>query len=197
MMSAEVAFEKAKRILEKMQGLKPVLPADAFAQLEKGIEDRNINAISLSVDKINSAVNAYQANVNNPNLNEGEQQLWSHKIQKGLFQKETVEEWGISDFRAWKDMHGQRHAVGLAIASTVVMNQHQNSSGTRIGTFSGIRGGYFAGSSMSLSTSKSHTVGDLVFFVGGHEVLRFSGISDPHGVRKMIELVKKQQIKGY
>jgi hypothetical protein len=75
------------------------------------------------------------------------------------------------------------------------MNQYRSSTGSRVGTFMGARGSLFAGVGESTYSSTSQTYGDLVFFLSGREVLRFQGISDPQGVRRMVETLKKQQIR--
>jgi hypothetical protein len=145
----------------------------------------------------------YQTKVWNLNFNnEGEQLLWMHKVEKGFIHKETVETWAITNLRAVKlcsasvDNPKLRiEAAGLAIADTVVMNQYRNSTGSRVGTFIGARGSLFTGAGESTYSSTSQTYGDLVFFLCGREVLRFKSISDPHGVRRMVETLKRQQTK--
>jgi hypothetical protein len=87
----------------------------------------------------------------------------------------------------------KRSRAGLAISDTVVMNQRRNTSGTRVGIFTGIRGGAFTGTGTSFSESTSSTYGDLVFILNGKEFFRFVGISDPYGLRRLIEAIKKQK----
>jgi hypothetical protein len=177
---------------EALRIFKPILPKDVANELEKAIKNGVANE-PLWV-KVQSIIREYMAKVYSGSI-DGEQTLWMHNVEKGFLHKEVIEKWVITNFRAAKySLQAKHHFdVGLAVADTVVMNQHRSSSGRRIGIFSGRSGHFFGGSSYSLSKSKSLTYGDLVFFFGGHEVLRFSGISDPHGVRRMIETVKKQQ----
>jgi hypothetical protein len=140
----------------------------------------------------------YQAKIWNMKFdNEGEQPLWKHEVQKGFIHKETIETWAITNLRAVKINSAslKMEVVGLALADAVVMNQHHSSTGSRVGTFIGAKGSLFAGAGESTYSSKSQTYGDLVFFLAGREVLRFQGISDPHGVRRMVETLKKQQMR--
>jgi hypothetical protein len=130
----------------------------------------------------------------------GEQVLWLHRISKGFFHREVVQEWIITNMRAMKRFPASKNNpmprvdyVGLAAADCVVINQRRQSQGTRVGNFVGFSAGEgFAGVTAGSSRSISRTYGDVAFFVKGVEYLRFSGISDPQGVHRMIETVKKQ-----
>lgn len=121
---------------------------------------------------------------------------------KGLIHKELVEKWVITNFRAFKFFpktqdrpNNEIRTIGLHISDTVVMNQYRSSSGNRIGNFvGGSSGGGFSGVSISTSKSTSRTFGDLVFLFAGKEVLCFKNISDPSGVRKMIQTLRKQSV---
>jgi hypothetical protein len=138
-------------------------------------------------------IDEYAVKINNRSMNDGEQVLWSVDIKEGIWHPKIICSWTITNLRAMKFYAQQDKFItaGLAISDTVVMNQHRDSSGSRIGTYSYGRG---VGVGVGSSTSKSMTFGDLVFFVMGVELIRFNGISDPQGVRRMIESVKKQGV---
>jgi hypothetical protein len=135
---------------------------------------------------------------------QGEQVLWRHDISKGIIHREVVEEWFITNLRAMKrfpvtkeNAKPQISYAGHSISETVVMNQHRQSQGNRVGNFVGsYGGGGFAGVSSGISSSKSVNYGDLVFLANGKEMFRFRGISDPSGVNRLVKALKKQLIEA-
>jgi len=182
---------------------KPILPSILAKELEKAIKSGDGEKIKILMTEVIPILDNYQAKIWNLNFdNKGEQLLWKHEVKKGLIHKETIATWAITNLRAVKlyspSIENPKpciEAVGLAIADTVVMNQYRSSTGSRVGTFMGARGSLFAGVGESTYSSTSQTYGDLVFFLSGREGLRFQGISDPQGVRRMVETLKKQQIR--
>jgi hypothetical protein len=191
-----------------------IIPAELQKELAKATKDRYADRKQKVMnEQIRPIVEEYVASLRNPQLpHDKEQILWNHTVTKGVFKKEIVERWIITDKRAVRAIpRGEHHVrpgvqaldmdskvVGLAVCDTVVMNQRRISKGNRIGTFVGSGGGGgFVGTSVGSSSSTSSTYGDLVFFVNGKEVFRFLGISDPHGVRRMVETIKKQECARY
>jgi len=142
-----------------------------------------------------------QAPLVNPNFNPDEQVLWSHRVTKGLFHKEIVEEWIITGLRAIKKYPVTKEnpqerfiSVSLSDADVVVMSQHRETNGNRVGTFAGTaRGGFFTGTTTGLSHSRGVTYGDLVFLHDKKEIIRFGDISDPQDVNHMIQTIKKEK----
>lgn len=120
------------------------------------------------------------------------------RYQKGRLAPRMIVCWTITNIRAMQyyPISKVSLTVGLAISNSVVMNQRRNSKGTRVGTFMGSGGGGrgFAGSGISSLESTSRTYGDLVFYLFGHESLRFNNISDPQGVRRMVEGLKRMPV---
>jgi hypothetical protein len=145
--------------------------------------------------------NENEAVIANRNLNSGEQIIWVHVIKKGALKKVDSERWIITNLRAIKhilptDENPQEKFMAIPLRSTdvVVMNQYRKSKGDRVGVFAGgYSGGGVAGVSTSSSSGVSMTYGDLVFLYNGKEFFRFQGISDPHGVSRVINMIKKQQ----
>jgi len=182
---------------------KNILPSTLAKDLEKAIKNGDEDKVNTLMVKVIPILDSYQANIWNLSFdNVGEQLLWKHEVKKGFIHKEIVETWAITNLRAVKlysasieNPKPHIEVTGLAIADTVVMNQYRSSTGSRVGTFIGARGNLFTGAGESTYSSTSQTYGDLVFFLSGREVLRFQGISDPHGVRRMVETLKKQQIR--
>jgi len=177
---------------------KPILPSTLAKDLEKAIKSGDEEKIKILMSEVIPILDNYQAKIWNMKFdNEGEQLLWMHEVKQGFIHKETIEKWAITNLRAVKINLASLsiEAVGLALADTVVMNQYRSSTGSRVGTFIGARGSFFAGAGESTYSSRSQTYGDLVFLLSGREVLRFQGISDPQGVRRVVETLKKQQIR--
>jgi len=143
----------------------------------------------------------YQAKILNRNLNPGEQILWNHVVKKGVLHKEVAEKWIITNMRAIKQYQVTKEnpqekflAVGLDVCDVIVMNQFRSSKGDRVGSFAGTYSyGGVAGVGTSVSTSTSRTYGDLVFLYDCKEVFRFPSISDPNGVKRMIQTLGKQR----
>jgi len=185
---------------EELKPFKDLIPSDVEKELKKAIKENDGDKIKTLLEgKINPILDSYTAKIKNPDLNEGEQILWVHEVTRGIFHKETVEKWIITNLRAMKyypvtkENPTQRlNSVGLAVCEPIIMNQHRVSKGRRVGNFTGVYSGVFAGTSVGSSTSTSTTYGDLVFFFNGTEKLSFPRISDPHGVQHMIQTIKKQ-----
>lgn len=146
------------------------------------------------VSNIKPIVDSYLASMTNFNFQPGEQIQWINEIKKGIIHREVIQRWIITNLRAMMvnpplDGKPQRMtSVGLAISEPVILNQRRVSNGSHVGVYAGRGVGSFTGS----SSSTSRTYGDLVFYLQGKEVLRFPGISDPSGVKRMIITLKKQ-----
>lgn len=192
--SAEAKLE------EKLKPFKNIIPESIQKELKTAAKSGDVAQLSaLIIGKVDQILEDYIARIMNGNLYPDQQILWLHQIKKGLLHREVVEEWIITNFRALKRFPVTKEnptprfaAVGLAISDSVVMNQQRRSKGNRVGTFTGAGGGTFAGTAVGLSSSTSTAYGDLVFVFDGKEVLRFQGISDPQGVRRLIQTLVKQ-----
>jgi hypothetical protein len=192
--------ERERNLEEELKPFENLIPSDVKKELRKAIEGNDEDKIETLLEgKINPILDSYRAKIENPDFNEGEQTLWVHEVTRGVFHKETVEKWIITNLRAMKYFPVTKEnstrrvmSIGLAVCEPVVMNQRRISRGRRVGNFTGVHSGVFAGTSVGSGTSTSSTFGDLVFFMEGTEKLRFSGISDPHGVQHMIQTVQKQ-----
>jgi hypothetical protein len=188
--SASISHHSAqtylKRLSDDLVKLLPPLPAKTFSPVEKPTIQQEPN---------------YEVKILNQGLNAGEQVIWSHTIQKGVFDKETAERWFITNMRAIKQCPATKDnpqekftAVGwLDLSDSVVMNTVRKSKGNRVGTFAGAYGGHaFAGTTAGFSAGTSMTFGDIVLLHNDREVLRFQGVSDPNEVNKLIKTLKKE-----
>jgi hypothetical protein len=188
---------------EVLKIFKPILPSIVAKELQSAIKNGDEEKVKILMGEVIPILDNYQAKIWNLNFdNKDEQLLWKHEVKKGFIHKETTETWVITNLRAVKLYSASAEnpkphieAIGLALADTVVMNQYRSSTGSRVGTFMGARGSLFAGVGESTYSSTSQTYGDLVFFLCGREILRFQGVSDPHGVRRLVDTLKKQQTR--
>ena len=178
-----------KRLSEEIATLLPPLPTRVFNPMGKPTSQEEID---------------YQTKMLNRNFNAGEQVIWSHTVQKGVFSKETAEKWFITNMRAIKQFPVTKDnpqekfsAIGwLDLSDSVVLNKFRKSKGNRVGTFAGVYGGGgFAGTGTGISTSTSMNFGDIVFLHNDREVFRFQGISDPDEVNRLIKTLKKEYTK--
>jgi ribosomal protein L40E len=134
-----------------------------------------------------------------PYLMENEEILWKQEQTSGILNKKITYGEVVTNFRIF--MYDFRsHDSGMVamnvIDDAIVSNSHRESQSTRIGTFIG--GGQlgkqfgFGGISPSYGTGESHTVGDVVILFNGQPVHKFSQISDPQGLARLIKSVKKE-----
>ncbi len=192
--------------LDEVKAFSNIIPHELEMELKKAVKIGDLEKTKSIIDaKIQPIIDDYMVKLRGPPL-EGERILWQHIVTKGIFNKEIVEVWRITDFRAFLGVPKTKtymapkvavdvtvSGVGLAVCDTVVMNQHRKSQGSRVGTFTGVSGGGFVGTGVSSSESTSSTYGDLIFLFKGKEVFRFRSISDPNGVRRMIEAIKREK----
>jgi len=178
-----------KRLSEELVKVLPPFPARVFNPMEKPSSQEDLD---------------YQAKMLNRNFNAGEQVIWSHTVQKGVFSKETAERWLITNMRAIKQFPVTKDnpqekflAIGwLDLSDSVVMNQFRKSKGNRVGTFAGVYGtGVFGGTATGISSTTSISFGDIIFLRNDREMFRFQGISDPDEVNRLIKTLKKESAK--
>lgn len=194
-----------------------VLPDNFPKEVNQAIKRNDKERLKELEPEADSIIRAYMEKIQNRNMNPGEQVVWKHDAIKGVLKKDLIQAWTITNLRAMiyqprreekiyqdlatiltiakqeYELHEEAFlSVGLAVSDTVVMNQYRDSSSSRTGTFIGTGGRAFSGVTTSSGSSTSRTKGDLVFFFLGKEWLQFSGITDPQGVRRMVEALKKQ-----
>jgi len=175
-----------KRLSEELVRQLPPLPARVFNPVEKPAPQQELS---------------YQSKMLNRDFNLGEQVIWSHTFEKGVFSKEITERWYITNMRAIKQFPASKNnpqekfvAIGwLDLSDSLVMNQVRKSKGNKVGSFAGVYGGGgFAGTAAGVSSGTSMIFGDIVFLHNDREVLRFQGISDPSEVNHLIQTLKKE-----
>ncbi|HET7284845.1 MAG TPA: zinc ribbon domain-containing protein [Nitrososphaeraceae archaeon] len=118
-----------------------------------------------------------------------EQTIWHNEITKGIFHKKVVEVQLITNYRVLRDNFG----ISLQdLDDIVVMNQRRISSSQYTGTYMG----RYTRVGFGNSTSRSITVGDVVFMYHGSPYIRFSQISDPNGVARLAKAARKRILQA-
>ncbi|MGI0026604.1 MAG: hypothetical protein ACREAD_02035 [Nitrosopumilaceae archaeon] len=144
--------------------------------------------------KSNSGIQSVTIDQWSANLQQGEEFIWSHSEEKGLIHKHLKQLWAITNYRIFNYDAETNQITGLLMMSDledpVVMNTHRVSNSTRVGSYSSFSRGF--GISSGKSSSKSVTVGDLVFMSGGRPFITWSGITDPNGLKRMVTAIKKE-----
>lgn len=180
-------------IMQALNVFKNVIPDPLEKAVKKALEKGSIpNDL---IVQLNNIVYDYLNKIKSENLLQDEQILWYHEVTKGIFKKEILEKWFITNYRAVKINFVNKTIAraGLLISDVVVMNKRRDTSGSRTGVFTGAARGVFGGVSVSSSSSTSRTIGDIIFMIAGKEVIRFPQVSDPDGIKKLVDMVKKSQ----
>ncbi len=144
--------------------------------------------------KSNSGIQSVTIDPWSGNLQHGEEFIWSHSEEKGLIHKHLTKLWAITNYRIFNyDAETNQITGRLMMADLedpVVMNTHRISNSTRVGSYGSFSRGF--GISSGQSTSKSVTVGDIIFMSGGKPVITWGGITDPNGLKRMVTAIKKE-----
>jgi ribosomal protein L40E len=115
----------------------------------------------------------------------GEEVLWRNEITKGIFKKTVIEVQVITNYRVIKNDFG---IMLKDVNDITIMNQHRVSQSEHMGVYSG----RYARFGMGNSTSRSKTIGDVVFMIDGRPIIVFGQIADPHGVARLAKSSRKQ-----
>ena len=76
----------------------------------------------------------------------------------------------------------------------VVKDKRRSTSTQRIGVYTGKIADLLGVIGVGVSKSKSETIGDVMFIREGRALVRFTGISDPDGIKRLVEVLKKKKI---
>ena len=177
-----------KRLSEELVKVLPPLPSRIFNPMGNSTTQEE---------------QGYQAKILNRDLDTGEQIIWSHIIEKGVLNKEVTERWLITNLRAIKHSPVTKEnpqekfvSIGwLDLSDCVVMNQFRKSKGYRVGSFAGTyRTGTFAGINTGFSSGISLSYGDILFLYNDKEAFRFTSISDPNDLSRVVKTLKKESL---
>jgi len=130
-----------------------------------------------------------------PILAEGEEVLWNYIGTEGLFNKKAKFIMAFTNLRAYiYDFYDHSFANLLvsSIDDVLVMNSHRESTNHRMGSFHSTgRMGMRIGTHSSMGSSRSQTVGDVIFMKDGEQVISFGNVSDPQGIVRLVKSVMK------
>ncbi len=114
--------------------------------------------------------------------------IWSNQVTEGFFQKRVVETQMITNYRIVQNSA----YVGLGLLEdVVVMNQRRESQSN----YTSVGGGRYT-PRIGSGTSKSRTVGDIVFIYQGEPFIIFRQIYDPQGVARLAKAARKTYIEN-
>ncbi|MDW5562913.1 MAG: zinc ribbon domain-containing protein [Methanomassiliicoccus sp.] len=191
--SVEKLVNDVNGLVIKMRDIFPDVTEREWVKVAKTGDGEMINRFFQ--ERILPIIRDYDQKMDNPNLNPGEEVLWSHDVHKGLIRSALAERWVITNQRAMIERPAtetsQRsvETIGLAVCNVAVMNERRKRNASPIGAYAGRNG---AAAEAGSTDGASMVFGDLVFLFSGKEELRFSGISDPDGVRSMVMTLKRQ-----
>jgi hypothetical protein len=134
-------------------------------------------------------------------LHEGEGILWHREVTQGLLRKEVVLEEAVTNQRCIKyDVKNRQIVAQVGIdhrPEVVVMNRHRVSNSIGGGVFLAPRmfglpglGGFGAYGGPRRGNIKIS--GDASIISDGKIILTFENIQDPHGVRMLVEALKRE-----
>lgn len=144
--------------------------------------------------KINNEFKSVTIDSRSSSLQTGEEFVWSLTHQKGIFTKHATRLFGITNYRILQYDLENSILEGLLMMSNlediVVMNTHREYNSQHVGTYGSFARGF--GTSSGHSTGRSISVGDIVFMSEGKPIIRWQGISDPNGLKKLVTAIKKE-----
>ena len=127
-------------------------------------------------------------------LQQGEEFVWSHREEKGIFNKHLSRLCAITNYRIFAYDAEISKVIGLLMTSdledVVVMNTHRAYNSTRYGTYGSFARGF--GVTGGQSSGRSVTVGDIVFMKSGKPVITWCEATDPNGLKRLVMAVKKE-----
>ena len=127
-------------------------------------------------------------------LQRGEEFVWSHREEKGIFNKHLSKLCAITNYRIFAYNAEISEVIGLLMMSdledVVVMNTHRAYNSTRYGTYGSFARGF--GVTGGQSSGRSVTVGDIVFMKSGKPIITWCEATDPNGLRRLTLAVKRE-----
>ncbi|MEO9308582.1 MAG: zinc ribbon domain-containing protein [Nitrososphaera sp.] len=119
--------------------------------------------------------------------------LWSYQKKSGIINKHVTETFNITNFRIFSWSFKTNRNIGLLLLQelddVIVMNTSRSYNSVHYGAYSSLARGF--GVTGGQSSGTSVTIGDIVFFSDGKPVITWQGVSDPHGLRRLVQATKK------
>jgi len=123
----------------------------------------------------------------------GEEVLWWHSVERGVFKKRLERYWFITNLRVCRFDYeeGVIEAAPIKDLEVVVKDKRRSTSTQRIGVYTGKIADLLGVVGVGVSKSRSEIIGDVMFIREGRALVKFTGISDPDGIKRLVEVLKK------
>ena len=123
----------------------------------------------------------------------GEEVLWWHSVEHGVFKKTLKRYWFITNLRVCRFDYdeGVVKAAPIKDLEVIVKEKRRSTSTQRIGVYHGKMADLIGIVGASFSRAKSQIIGDVMFIREGQALLEFTGVSDPDGIKRLVEVLKK------
>jgi len=127
-------------------------------------------------------------------LNNQEVELWSHREERGIFNKHLSKIFRITNLRVYVVDYELNKVIGTLMMSdlsdVVILNTRRMYNSQHVGGYSSFAKGL--GMSGGISRGIGVTVADVMFMIQGQPIIIWRGVIDPSGIRRLVLSVKKQ-----
>ncbi len=170
-------------------GLSEDLVCDEFGRWRRVIKNRP----KLIYEFVSKSGERAEVDVASEQLYGGEEVLWWYSVERGVFRKRLERYWFITNLRVCKFDYeeGNVEATPLKDLDVVVTEKEHTTSSQRIGMYTGKLENIVGIVGVGTSRTKSRTIGNLLFIREGRVLVKFTKISDPDGVKKLVEVLKR------
>lgn len=170
-------------------GLSEDLVCDEFGRWRRVIKNRP----KLIYEFVSKSGERAEVDVASEQLYGGEEVLWWYSVERGVFRKRLERYWFITNLRVCRFDYeeGNVEATPLKDLDVVVTEKEHTTSSQRIGMYTGKLENIVGIVGVGTSRTKSRTIGNLLFIREGRVLVKFTKISDPDGVKKLVEVLKR------
>jgi hypothetical protein len=165
------------------------LVCDEFGRWRRVIKDRP----KLLYEFISKSGERAVVDLASEQLYGGEEVLWWHSVERGVFRKKLERYWFITNLRVCRFDYeeGVIEAAPIKDLEVVVQDKRRSTSTQRIGVYTGKIADLLGVVGVGVSKSRSQTIGDVMFIREGRALVKFTGISDPDGIKRLVDALKK------
>ncbi|MEM3427592.1 MAG: hypothetical protein QW212_04900 [Nitrososphaerales archaeon] len=165
------------------------LVCDEFGRWRRVIKNRP----KLIYEFVSKSGERAEVDVASEQLYGGEEVLWWYSVERGVFRKRLERYWFITNLRVCRFDYeeGNVEATPLKDLDVVVTEKEHTTSSQRIGMYTGKLENIVGIVGVGTSRTKSRTIGNLLFIREGRVLVKFTKISDPDGVKKLVEVLKR------
>jgi len=165
------------------------LVCDEFGRWRRVIKNRP----KLLYEFISKSGERAEVDLASEQLYGGEEVLWWHSVERGVFRKRLERYWFITNLRVCRFDYeeGVIEAAPIKDLEVVVKDKRRSTSTQRVGVYTGKIAGLLGVVGVGFSKSRSQIIGDVMFIREGRVLVKFTSISDPDGIKRLIEVLKK------